>query len=281
MKKRTAFSVVEASIVLILVGILVAGIVMARGTFFFQAKIDKIASANKSSPLRDMNGLSIWLDTATNESFNDSEFEENSRISKWKNISPNHYNEFNVLQSTPANQPSYIFDKFDDLPLIKFDGNNVLSSASIAGYKFLGVNQATIIIVQKYNFPNHNSKTINWDPSGANQIGVTALNSSGNLVFNFGAGQISSAAASFGYGWNIITLIKSNTSGIIRINGAILQNSTMNASINVSSSDNLDIGTSLNGALREVIIFNRELIPVEIREVERYLSNKWSIRLLS
>ena len=279
---RSAFSLIETSVVLIFMGILAAGIIAIKGSFFDSAKANKIATANKSAPMRDMNGLTIWFDVATSEGFKDSEFTIDTNISTWKNISPDHYNDFNVTQNTAANRPLYTNDNSDNLPILNFDGtNDILSSISIPGYSFLGSNQATVILVQKYNSPNHNSLILNWTSSGTNELRISALNASGNIVFDFGSDQISVNAPNFGYGWNIVSLVKSSNTGTIRVNGSVLHSAAMNDAIDVGASDNLDIGSNLNGYLREVIIFNRALTDQEIKEVEKYLSKKWGIKLNS
>jgi hypothetical protein len=279
--QKTAFSIIELSIIMILIGLIITGVVVTRSDLFLRANNNKIIAATKYSVLREIDDLAIWFDAATDESFKNSEMTANNPLTMWKNISPKNYGNFNVEQLTPTNQPTYSFDDNDALPLLRFDGSDLLSTANIiSGYNFAKQNQITVFLVQKYNSPLHTANSILWNPSVDNVFSANITNISGNIIWGFANSQISATPSGFLNSWNIVTLVRnSNNNGQIRVNGSNLQTAVMSDNLNISASDNLDIGTGLNGDLREIAIFKRELSPLEIKSVEKYLSDKWDINL--
>jgi len=281
MKQRQAFSFIEISIILIVISLLIAGAVSYRGNLFNSSKLNKIKNFTKNSPLKDLEHLAIWLDTATKKSFRNSEMTNGGYLSVWKNIAPNNYDKINFSQSNSSYQPKYIFDNKDGLPTISFDGNDYLFIDNIFGHQFTKYNQFTLFIVQKYNSPNHDSKTIYWESTGANKFTMKLINSSGDAVTHFANNTMSSAVeSSFKNSWNIITFSMNSDDNLsIRINGSLIDSSTESDDFDVTATSDFKIGSGLNGEIREIAVIKNKISDQAIEEVEKYLSKKWNIDL--
>ncbi len=284
--KKTAFSAIEIAIVLVFIGLLLAGIFFVKGNLFSKAKTNKIISATKYSVLKDMEGLAVWFDVATKESFKNSEMVEGGGISEWKNISPNNYGDFNVVQSTSDNQPKYLMDSKDNLPLISFNGSadGLYTTGNVYGYQLAQKNQVTIFSVQKYY--DNNNATIGWGVNTNRLLFHAKYGLNDIIYFDFGdissGGRINNFAPSnFNEDWKILTFVRRvDNNGQIRINGSDFLVSSMTDDFDVTDASVFIIGNGDSKTdLREVIIFKRELSASEIDEIEKYLSDKWNIDL--
>ncbi len=281
MKQRQAFSFIEISIILIVISLLIAGAVSYKGNLFNSAKLNNIKKFTKNSPLKDLEHLAIWLDSATKDSFKNSEMVDEGYLSMWKNIAPNNYDKINFSQSNSSYQPKYIFDDKDGLPAISFDGGDYLFAGNIFGHQFTKYNQFTLFIVLKYNSPNHDATPIHWESTGTNKFTMKLINSSGNAVTHFANNTMnSSVATSFKDSWNIVTFnMNSDDNLSIRINGSLIDSGIESDDFDVTEFSNFNIGNNLKGEIREIAIIKNKISDQEIKEVEKYLSKKWNIDL--
>ncbi len=287
--KKTAFSMIEMSLVVLVVAALVAGIVVKRTDLFSKAHTNKIISATKNSLLKDMDGLVIWFDVATKDSFNISEIVEGGSISKWKNIAPANYLDMDAVEVT--NKPTYALDTKDNLPMLSFDGINdiMTSERSVFGYELAQRNQITIFVVNKYY--SGYSTAFDWGNSLDNRILLLTVHSDGKFYFDLGnessGGRIANASvASYNSQWKIVTAVrKTNNTGFVSVNGSsnVVVSGAMTDDLDVTRNNTFSMGSVVGqiGKLdvRELIIFKRELSSEEIKDVERYLSKKWDIKL--
>lgn len=284
-KNKTAFSAVEMVLILFILGMLVAGVVIAKKDTFFKIGKNNITQATLDSPLKDMSDLVIWYDVATDRSFKQSEMVADEAITLWKNTSPEYLGKYNATPST--NAPIYAFDDKDNMPLLKFDssdGDDVLVVSSLNGYEIAKTNQVTIFMVGKIA-PNIISDVtpFSWESGPTNAIYPTIPNLSGDIVWHFGSDQISTTPTNLLNRWKIFTFTRTDADeGEIRVDGKSLVKLAMSNALDINIGSDLFIGlNSFNGDLREIAIFNRALTSDEIKEVEKYLSHKWDIELIN
>ena len=69
-KIKKAFSLIEVSIVLLIIGLLIAGISKA-GDMITESKLKSARAVTKSSPVARLNNLVLWIETTTAESWKD------------------------------------------------------------------------------------------------------------------------------------------------------------------------------------------------------------------
>ena len=80
--RHRAFSLVEVSVVLIIIGILIAG-VFAGISLVKKFRIQAAQNLTKSSPISGISSNALWLESSLEDSFLDSESNDTSAISTW------------------------------------------------------------------------------------------------------------------------------------------------------------------------------------------------------
>lgn len=281
--KKTAFSILELSIVILIIAAIVSAVIVNKANFFEKAQTNKMISATKNSVLKDMDGLALWYDVATDESFRKSEIVENVSVEEWKNIAPDNYLDMNFIEVT--NPPTYKLDADDGLPMLSFSGGGdiLTSDRSVFGYELAKNNQITIIFVNKHY--SGSNRAFDWGVNGSERILAHGTHSDYKFYFEFGAQtggrltSVSSYADSLNE-WKIITMItKSDDTGVVRYNGNLvtMSGSMVNELIFVNT-DTFIMGDGVFD-VRELIVFKRALSEQEIDDVEQYLSKKWDIEL--
>lgn len=281
---RQAFSLIEMAIVITIVSLIV-GFIITKSSLIGVANLTSLRSISLSSPIYNIPDNTLWLDVSAKSAFTPYPSDK-TNIDSWTDSSPNLENNIEFVQATQANQPEFIFDSIDGLPALYFDGNDsVHSSSDIFGFNIAATNQITIFLVQKYYSPLHNSQSLTWDSGASNNIEIKAPGPSGSIDFAFGdvsadGSSSATAPANFRDNWRITTFRKSASGvGLIRANASdlVMVDSTMTSDFDASVSDNIKIGETLNGAIREILIYKRALSNDEILDIETYLSRKWQI----
>lgn len=151
---KSAFSLVEIAMVILIIGILIAGI--SSGVDLYDDYKLKIAqNLTKNSRVGRIENLELWLETTSENSLatGTSSFTDKANpidqdaIGRWNDISPNILPTLrnNATQTTLANQPKYIRKSINGLPALLFDGSN--DSFSFNG-NFLVGSDYTIFVVE-------------------------------------------------------------------------------------------------------------------------------------
>ena len=82
-----AFSLIELSIVILIIGILVAGVTQSS-RLIKAMKIQSAKSLTVSSPVPSFKNVTLWLESTLSESFDSAEAQDQLQISTWKDINP-------------------------------------------------------------------------------------------------------------------------------------------------------------------------------------------------
>ncbi len=85
--KSKAFSLIELSIVILIIGILVAGITQSS-RLVTQMKLSSARSLTTSSPVSSIKGLALWLEPTLEDSFASNESEDAAAITVWNDTNP-------------------------------------------------------------------------------------------------------------------------------------------------------------------------------------------------
>lgn len=120
---KKAFSLIELSIVILIIGILVAG-VTSSSRLVNQMKLTSARAITRSSPVSSIQGLLAWYKT-TNESSFDSSVGDQDKIAFWNDTNTQSAFKFNITQSNTANQPAYVQSGIGGLPSINFNNSNL------------------------------------------------------------------------------------------------------------------------------------------------------------
>jgi prepilin-type N-terminal cleavage/methylation domain-containing protein len=312
MKKR-AFSLIELSIVILIVGIIVAGVTQSS-SLVRKMKLSTARSLTKSSPVAGINNLLLWLEATSEESFVSS-INDQDPVALWNDINPQQTIKSNASSSNLSRRPKYFASGINGLPSVKCDGvddvigvalgsspyspieapvttNNftifaVASTTDTHEVETQGISGTSGTIGQVYLlYPAHGSATYGSTEFAGAGIslgtnGVSVYEHSGSYlpapaVYN-GSNGLSSAA--------IITVDYENRRPSIFINGSLVQTGLTSAKPFVFPGSILcaayGASASSSAHIGEFIVYGKHLLNEERQSVEKYLGQKWGIRISS
>lgn len=293
---KKAFSLIELSIVILIIGILIAGVTQASR----MVKEMRLASARtitKSSDVNSIKDLGIWLETTLDggitSSTNGTQPEDNDQVTQWSDINPQSTVKINLTQATALNRPKYKLDGINGFPALTFDGD-----ATNPDY----INTTTATPVRAGN--DGYTFVVVWRASAITDAVLMAQGSSATdrlaAIYFPGGGTYGFAGSINDYFPTTVTTNKSYITAM-RVDNSLAQNISLYTNsltpVTGASSNNgpagLDItavefalgvvtqthGQMYNGLIAEVIVFDRALKSEEIQSIIKYLSKKFSIRL--
>jgi type II secretory pathway pseudopilin PulG len=289
-KHNKAFYLIELSIVILIIGILVAG-VTSSSRLIKRMKLITAQNLTRNSPVSSIKDLSIWIESALDESFDNNEEADGANITNWYDINPQTSFKFTVNQSNLANKPVFVEAGINGIPSIKFDGNSS-DYMLLPNYNFSN-NKITIFLVTNRIIGNDSGTATldgvdpaygnDWADPGSIQIWEVSSQ------FKAWKGGGSFPLSFFTHPGNGVPYIASvtfdGTNNLVYLNGT--------ASSPVAYSGNISLknlyiacrylgGPTIfySGYISEVIIFSRLLNTEERKSVETYLSKKYAIKVL-
>ena len=276
MKNIKGFSLIELSIVILIIGILVAGVTQSS-RLVRQFRLQTARNTTTNSPINSIKNLALWLESTQEISFLESEAQEGISVTKWNDI--NRISTDRATTSVLGTAPIYRQNAINSLPAIQFSGNGcfIINHVGITSNSL-----KTIFAVFLENNKNPASGTYLYDnftlpPQFAFILTTTFM---GQLYA--GAGLTSGSTPLNKP--HILTAVHNTTNSFFRING--VQTATGNIGANVIGlSTRLGgggcstVGDTFYGYIAEFIIFDRVLKVDEYLDVEKYLSSKWAIKI--
>ena len=299
MTKDRAFSLIELSIVILIIGILIAGVTQGS-RLVKQGRIKTAQNQTNSSPVPGINGLALWVETTFDTSFPSGLVDDGSSITNWYDINPGAINKISLAYAPIAgatSEPTYIAGGINNLPVIRFDGvyDCLITPAKIP-VNALSQGQITIFMVAKYYGPNSGAGVIfKYQNTGANlRIGIEV--NSNYIRFDFPQsvnGALLSTTTNIANQNYIFTFTENGTTQAITLNGSSTPEAVQANNLAFISSDShmLSIGgdTQSDSAyctghysqvdIGEIIVYDHMLKNSEIKDVQNYLSKKWAINL--
>lgn len=207
-----------------------------------------------------------------------------NKVSQWKDISGANQN---ATQSTSTYQPVYVASSINGLPSLTFSGSQWMQFP--AGMKDF-TNGATIFLVTKPTAVTSNARFFDF----SNQSSATFNN---NIVFSQPASTSSEFSVYDGATASAVTATSSVTlnqfqllevehtgrkAATVYSDGTKRVIATINNAVDVSRAANY-LGKAYNnslyfqGAIAEMMIYNRALLPDERRNVEAYLIGRYGL----
>ncbi len=288
-KKRTAFTLIELSIVLLIIGIITTGITQSS-RLISGFRLSSAQNLTKNSPVASIEGLTAWWETTMEGNFIDKEMVDGTAITSWNDINPQTNNKHNITQATLT--PSYTKSAINNLPALLFNGaTNYLEFAYNADF---ASNDFTIFTVtQPLAAPAlaaYGTILSNRDitkgfslyiSSGLQYQTWLGIN---NTIWQ-GATILSSAATIKKS--ELISATYNSSSGSYKLyQNTVLKGTGTYTQYTINTQRPLRIGAGqnestptsyFNGYIGEIIIFNRSLKFEERLSVETYLKKKWGI----
>ncbi|NBV06446.1 MAG: type II secretion system protein [Proteobacteria bacterium] len=283
MKKNSAFSLIELSIVILAIAALLAGILQGK-TIVTKARMRSAQNQTLQSPVAQISNLVAWWETTSERSFDSIERVNGSTISTWYDINPNSVVAINATQSNSSYKPFYKTNIEGGLPMLNFvSGGDYLNIAD--GTVPYENSSYTIFIVGKFYSCSSICNILTSGTATGSQLNAFQYSSSGNILNNWQSSNVSASKPGI-VNTHIYTFIYYNISGIGRkiyvdgvrkvINGSIVTRAGGRSSNYIGSTSS---STGLDGYLGEIIIFDRNLKIEERQGIEKYLSLKWGISL--
>jgi len=305
MKKKQAFSLIELSIVILIIGILVAG-VTTSSRLIRAMKLVSAKQLTQSSPVLTIQDLLAWFEptkegvfgTGVSGTYAQIAFpDDGSRIATWKDGNPRLAgSELLATQATLNNQPFYVENGINGLPTLNFVDDDFLQYADNVGLN----TGATIFVVFKASdyltfrqifvgggidlgtSQNGGNKCVALAHlNGAGGSWYGSWNSSNALSYDTSSGML----CRFVYNKGIIQAFmngspdgQTNAGGTYPLSNH--NNASQNFSIDYIASQYIQTTLyNFHGYISELIVFGRGLKTDEISDIEKYLAKKYSIKL--
>lgn len=288
-KPHKAFSLIEISIVILIIGVLIAGV--STGIDMYNDM--KIASARNltiNSRVGRIPDLVAWYETTLENNFSSgtSSYNDIKNISKdqvinrWKDISPMSLVKKHATQNTLANQPKIIIDKDALLPVVNFTSASAQFLNLPDGTVPYGNSAYTVIIVSEV-FAPCSCGILGSGTYGTNNVTNSIRYSLASGLSNYWWSVDLSMSSVITSGKNsVLTFIYDLTKRDGYVDGVL--RGSVASSNRASTQLNNTIGTTngteyLNGNIGEIIIYDRDLSTKERQDIEAYLIKKWSIKI--
>ena len=269
-KKRhfRAFSLIEVSAVLIIVGIFIAGI-FASNAFITKARLASAQTLTRSAPIRDVKDNALWLETSVLDSFTGSEASDGTALTTWYE----QRNTANKVTLTAVNGGPTYSNTINRIHAVKFEG---------AGYftfdgSFLNNTDYTITVLEKREASGGNNYFFGDSAvATTNQNLLLGYSSDGQITHSQGGSSAYSALvsdySSSSDNPRLFTFTHSATAGKkTYINGVLAAQDDTNLAP-LTGISTLSLGKGYFGQIGELAIFTRALEADEIGSVEKYLA---------
>jgi len=281
-KKSSAFSLIELSIVILIIGIIIAGVTQGS-RLVRQFKVQSAQTLTKSSPVASVKGLVLWLETTLEESFPEAGYEESDPITQWIDINPQSSQKYSLTDSAdtplykessgPNGLPSIIFDGVNDgltmsTPIMTKDNEFTF----FAVYAASDANGAVVSNGLMDEYTIHSGWNYYGDASGATTINEVATGSDWSITSaEIGAVVFRGGVAS---SW---------TNGVLGLENAIVQVLTPDKASQATTGfyvgNTAGENTPFSGYISEVIVFDHPLKVEERQSIENYLGKKYNIKI--
>lgn len=287
MKNKRGFSLVELSIVIIIIGIVIAGVTKGR-LLISSSKLSSARAVTKGSPVPSIKGLLLWYDVTSQASFDEEDHSDGTQISNWYDLNP-------ALGKTHASssgtaRPIYKTSCINGLPCLSFDGtDDYLETTDLGAI----TTTATYFIVMRPTAVEVSTPVIFSTYglySAANDSAFLRIINSGQL--QYGVANSVPATSTNVVLKNDLSYIITATDGGLESDIKIYHNSLENTTAATGSTSSLKnlgvltIGSYFNettrsmyfqGYIGEFLIYNRALTALERKDIENYLRKKWQI----
>ena len=302
---KTAFSLIELSIVILIIGIIIAGVTQSS-RLIRQFKLSSARSQTQSGPATSVKDLAAWFETTSTASFIDAEAEDSaltggSTVSYWYDINnASAIKRDGYSAGGPTTRPYYYANCISGLPCLRFDGvNDVLN---FDGTFLVGVDYTIFVVEQRRSqtalyflgrtsasatntaveFGYSGTSTLRFgqgSPANYYTVGtspaIAAYTVPSPKLHSFVNATIANGSASFAHYLN-----GSSTSSTLTAVGAPALGTLTDYTDAAFGSSNSAGQVYFSGDLGELIFYTRALKTEERTSVEAYLLKKWGITKL-
>ncbi|MDX2082954.1 MAG: LamG-like jellyroll fold domain-containing protein [Rickettsiales bacterium] len=280
---QKAFSLIELSIVILIIGILIAGITSAR-IMVQNSRIISAQNLTKSSSVSGTENLVVWFETSFEQSFGGNYPSNSESVAVWYDNNPQSTNKINATQNTSQNQPTFRENIINGIPVLRFvnSSNQFLNMPD--GTVPYNNSPYTIFLVSKTNVLGANGMIGSGNYGFTNQTNAFRYDINGINNYWWGNDIISTGNPIKISQFHILTFYYDGSSRRIYVDNSL--NIADNPTGNQATNSNNTIGKTVNneymdGDIAEIIIFSRGLKEEERIDITNYLSKKFNIKITS
>ncbi|MBU6339688.1 MAG: hypothetical protein KGQ36_06960 [Rickettsiales bacterium] len=301
MKKRNlgAFSLIEMAIVILVVGIIIAGVTQSS-SIIARAKVNSARALTQSSPVASTPGLRLWLETLLDESFISTEIVDGGSISTWNDINTQVSNKLYARAGT-SNILYKQVSTINSLPSLYFPSGAALDFFTIAtnatgtvvptaiptpnnAFSYFIVARSEAASSARNIFYNGTIASSGWG-YGLTTTAKTALfDTAGSISVTAGSATTTAEVISATYSGGTVGTgtLKMYTNGVLETlsvtNGGSASVVTPATGLYIGSSTSSgSTSTNWKGYISEVILFEKKLSDNDRRSIEQYLGKKYNI----
>jgi type II secretory pathway pseudopilin PulG len=284
--KKTAFSLFEISITILIISVLIAGTIQSS-KIINKARLTKARGLTENSIVNNLDGLIGWWETSLESSFGNIKQEDGMSIATWHDRNPKALTKNHATQTTSSYQSKLYFDLFNgSIPALRFDGTDDFFSFD---GKELANSPYTIFVIEQRRSDNNFKYFLGTDSSGVSTL-FLGFRLNNTLTYAHSSSRISFTIPDFDSSKIIPrmhTMLFNTTAGARYWENGGVGSDASNAGQTTALTEvaSAGIGRSMtsgnfyNGDIAEVIIFKRNLTTTERRSVEDYLSKKYGLTI--
>ncbi len=311
-KNKKAFSLIELSIVILIIGIIIAGITQSS-RLVRQFKLSSARSQTQSSPVASIKDLGAWFEATLEDSFIETQVEDSAlaggttigtgKINTWYDINPSSSIKRTATGGVAAILPNYYANCINGLPCLRFDGS--ASTLSFDGTFLAGTDYTIFVVEQRRSAAanyfigrggtpsandllefgydgdttlrfSHGDNATNYYQVGPASPVISNYVAPAPRVHTFVNATIAASATPFAHYLNG----RSTASTLTNVGNPSLSTLASYSLATIGSSTTGSSTTYFTGDLGEIIFFTRALKNEERAAVEDYLLKKWGIASL-
>ena len=291
-KKQQAFTLLELTIVLVVIAIMTVGIFKGAG-LVNSSKISVARSLTERSPVPKIDGLVVWYETSSLDSLLKSEASNNSTVTTWYDLNPASVALRENTLVTKTGAVKYVKNGINNVPSLQFSSKDDVSvtNLQLAAFSQGSTAQNTVFLVFKQQSRTDTSPYARWILDSHSSASFSAIGYSATAVRSYnGTAVVSSGYTnppSFDDEKSYIIAVyydqaytKAYVNDTTVVTGGGYFNATGSNKITGLTIGSWKNDSSVNrfvGLISEIIIYNRVLKSDERKDIFAYLSKKYSI----
>jgi prepilin-type N-terminal cleavage/methylation domain-containing protein len=280
---KKAFSIIEISVVLLIVSVMVAGIATGR-SMIIKSRLTNAKSLTQKSIVNEMgDDLIGWFETSLESSFIPSEAKnDNSLITVWKDSNKSAITKNDAKIGVSPTLVQNVF--YNSIPGVRFTGTQYLN---FDGKKF-AKNSYTVFVVEQRSTGesgHYNSFISSPIRAPSKRLSLGYYGSTGILQSHFSNDTLTTVPSYKAQTQAIHTFMYNNTNGQQYTLNGKNPSASNDKTLPLDSYDSANIGYHqgpsqtyyYKGDIAEIIMFKRSLKTEEVEAIESYLGSKYGI----
>ena len=287
--QKKGFTLIELSVVIVIIGILVTGI-MQGANMVQSSRLSSARAITAKSPIIEIEGLTAWYETSKISSLELGETIDEREISTWFDGTPGStigLLKENELTRTASTDIVYENIGINKIPSLHFSNAGNLTLANL--YQGSSAQSTVFLVFRPLASPSSTEQILfdaHTSASDSSSIGIK----NNAICLNAASGSVCTAtttnAAAFSVNKDyIVSAYFNNTASRAFVNDPTNKAGAADIAPGSNELVGLTIGTNKSGAsafiglISEVIIYNRPLKLQERKDVMTYLSKKYKVTL--